>query len=154
MTLAGENRSTRGKTCPSATLSNITTTWTDPGSNPGLRPATNHLSHGTVRTLLKFRVVNSTNLEFYYVSFLNFTHFVECYDSDFIGLLSRKLGFGSSYNSYRDRSHYHHHHHHHHHHNRCRRHQLHRLSCASSTVIFGVRATKHKIRNTNNKKCI
>jgi hypothetical protein len=40
-------QSTRGKTCPSDTLS---TTWTDPGSNPGLRggrPATNSLSHGT-----------------------------------------------------------------------------------------------------------
>jgi hypothetical protein len=47
MKLTGENRSTRGKTCPSTTSS---TTWTDLGSNPGLRggrPATNSLSHGT-----------------------------------------------------------------------------------------------------------
>jgi hypothetical protein len=47
MKLTGENRSTRGKTCPSATLS---TTWTHLGSNPGLRderPANNRLSHGT-----------------------------------------------------------------------------------------------------------
>jgi hypothetical protein len=39
-----------GKTCPSATLSAINPTWTDQGSNPGLRgerPATNRLSHGT-----------------------------------------------------------------------------------------------------------
>jgi hypothetical protein len=39
-----------GKTCPSATLSATNTTWTDPGSNPGLRggrPATNRLNHGT-----------------------------------------------------------------------------------------------------------
>jgi hypothetical protein len=39
-----------GKTCPSATLSTINPTWTDPGSNPGLRcgrPATDRLSHGT-----------------------------------------------------------------------------------------------------------
>jgi hypothetical protein len=38
------------KTCPSATLSTKISTWTDPGSNPGLRggrPATNRLSHGT-----------------------------------------------------------------------------------------------------------
>jgi hypothetical protein len=38
---------TSRKTCPSAILS---TTWTDPGSNPRLygdRPATNSLSHGT-----------------------------------------------------------------------------------------------------------
>jgi hypothetical protein len=52
MTLTGENRSTRGKTCPSATLSTTISTWTDPGSNPGLRggrPAANRLSHGTAR---------------------------------------------------------------------------------------------------------
>jgi hypothetical protein len=39
-----------GKTCPSATLSTINPTWTDPESNPGLRgerPATNRLSYGT-----------------------------------------------------------------------------------------------------------
>jgi hypothetical protein len=47
MKLTGENRSTREKTCPNATLS---TTWTHLGSNPGLRgerPANNRLSHGT-----------------------------------------------------------------------------------------------------------
>jgi hypothetical protein len=41
---------TRRKTCPSATLSITNPTWTDPGSNSGLRgerPATNRLSHGT-----------------------------------------------------------------------------------------------------------
>jgi hypothetical protein len=39
-----------GKTCPSATLSTTNPTWTDPGSNLGLRgerPAINRLSHGT-----------------------------------------------------------------------------------------------------------
>jgi hypothetical protein len=49
MKFIGENRSTRGKTCPIATLSITNPTWTDPGSNPGLRgerPATNRLSHG------------------------------------------------------------------------------------------------------------
>jgi hypothetical protein len=48
--LTGENRSTRRKTCPSATLSTTNPTWTDPGSNPSLRggrPATNRLNHGT-----------------------------------------------------------------------------------------------------------
>jgi hypothetical protein len=48
MKLTGENRSTRGKTCPSATFSTINPTWTDPGLNPGLhsgRPATDR--HGT-----------------------------------------------------------------------------------------------------------
>jgi hypothetical protein len=51
MKLIEENRSIRGKTCPSASLSTTNPTWTDPGSNPGFRrerPATNRLSHGTV----------------------------------------------------------------------------------------------------------
>jgi hypothetical protein len=50
MILTGENRRTRRKTCPSATLSTTNPTWIDPGANPGLRgerPATNDLSHGT-----------------------------------------------------------------------------------------------------------
>jgi hypothetical protein len=50
MKMTGKNRSTRGKTNPSATLSSTHPTWTDPGSSPGLRyerPATNRLSHGT-----------------------------------------------------------------------------------------------------------
>jgi hypothetical protein len=41
-----------GKTCPSATLSTTNPTWTDTGSNPGLRgerPAANRLSHGTAK---------------------------------------------------------------------------------------------------------
>jgi hypothetical protein len=49
MKLTGENRSTRRETCLSATLSTINPTWTNLGSNPGLRgerPATNRLSHG------------------------------------------------------------------------------------------------------------
>jgi hypothetical protein len=37
MKLTGESRSTREKTCPSATLSTTNPTWTGPGSNPGLR---------------------------------------------------------------------------------------------------------------------
>jgi hypothetical protein len=58
MKLTRENRSTRGKTCPNATLSTTNPTWSDPGLNPGLRggrPAANRLSHRTalVRTLNK-----------------------------------------------------------------------------------------------------
>jgi hypothetical protein len=48
--LTGENRRTRRKTWPSATLSTTNSTWIDPGANPGLRgerPATNDLSHCT-----------------------------------------------------------------------------------------------------------
>jgi hypothetical protein len=52
MKFTGENRRTRGKTCRSATLSTTNPTWTDTGSNSGLRgerPATNRLSHGTAQ---------------------------------------------------------------------------------------------------------
>jgi hypothetical protein len=45
-----ENWRTQSKTCPTATLSTINPTWTDPGMNLGLhgeRPETNHLSHDT-----------------------------------------------------------------------------------------------------------
>jgi hypothetical protein len=50
MKLTVENRSTRGKTCPSSTLYTTNPTWTEPGSNPGLRgekPANNRLGHDT-----------------------------------------------------------------------------------------------------------
>jgi hypothetical protein len=54
MKFTGETRSTRGKTCPSATSSNKNPIWTEPGSNPGLRGgrlAANRLSHGTAQTM-------------------------------------------------------------------------------------------------------
>jgi DNA-binding protein H-NS len=35
MKFTGENRSTRGKTCPSSTLSTTNPTWTGPGIEPG-----------------------------------------------------------------------------------------------------------------------
>jgi hypothetical protein len=63
MKLTGENRSTREKTCPSATLSTTNPTWTDLRSNPGLRgekPATNRLSHGTA-LWLHVTVANSSS---------------------------------------------------------------------------------------------
>jgi hypothetical protein len=44
MKVTGENRSTEGEICPSATLTTTNPTWTDPGSNlclRGERPATN-----------------------------------------------------------------------------------------------------------------
>jgi hypothetical protein len=55
MKLTGGNRSTQGKNRPIATLSTTNSTWTDPGSNPGLggeRPATDCLSHGTAFFIL------------------------------------------------------------------------------------------------------
>jgi hypothetical protein len=54
MILTGENRRTRRKACPSATLYTKNPTWTDPGANKGLhreRSETNRLSHGTAVTL-------------------------------------------------------------------------------------------------------
>jgi hypothetical protein len=50
MKVIGQNRSTREKPCPSAILSTTNPTWTNPGSNPGLRggrSATDRLSLGT-----------------------------------------------------------------------------------------------------------
>jgi hypothetical protein len=50
MKLTRENQNIRRKTRPIATLSTTNPTWTDPGSNQGLRderPATNRLRHGT-----------------------------------------------------------------------------------------------------------
>jgi hypothetical protein len=49
-----ENRRTRRKTCPTATLSTINPAWIDPVANPGPRgerPVTNDLSHGTALSL-------------------------------------------------------------------------------------------------------
>ena len=65
MRFTRENRSTRGKSCPSATLSTIHPTWTDPGSNPGLRGetlATNRLrflSYVTSYLLLSIILLNT-----------------------------------------------------------------------------------------------
>jgi hypothetical protein len=50
MILTAENRITRRKPCPSATLSTINPTFIDMGAKMGLRgerPTTNHLSYGT-----------------------------------------------------------------------------------------------------------
>jgi hypothetical protein len=43
------------QTCPSANVSNINPTWTEPGANPGLRggrPASSRLSPGTAKYLI------------------------------------------------------------------------------------------------------
>ena len=48
MIVKGENTSTGTKTCPTVTLSNTNLTWTDVGSNLGLRcdrPVIDRLSH-------------------------------------------------------------------------------------------------------------
>jgi hypothetical protein len=49
-----------GKTCPSTTLSTTNPTWTNLGANLGLsgeRPAINHLSHGTVISVITKHVI-------------------------------------------------------------------------------------------------
>jgi hypothetical protein len=64
MKLTGENRGTRVKACPSATLPTTNPTWTDPGSHPGLRggtPAANRLSHGTAHGACLSLSFGSTN---------------------------------------------------------------------------------------------
>jgi hypothetical protein len=61
-----------GKTCPSATLSTISPTWTDPGLNPDLRgerPAANRLSHGTAYLARYSRMCQSEQKFFAYDSF-------------------------------------------------------------------------------------
>jgi hypothetical protein len=74
MKLTGENRRTREKTCPSATLSTTNPAWTDLGSNPGLRggrPAANRLSHGTaynsVCNILSYNVDSFWLLIYFYL---------------------------------------------------------------------------------------
>jgi hypothetical protein len=81
MKLTGENRSTRGKTCPSATLSTTNPTWTDPGLSPGLRGerlATNRLSHGTARPLElvqpEWYLIGSVNKRQIYDSLISFQY--------------------------------------------------------------------------------
>jgi hypothetical protein len=57
--LTGENRRTRRKTCPSASLSTTNPTWIDSCANPGLRgerPSTNYLGYGTAYTSLLQRL--------------------------------------------------------------------------------------------------
>ena len=56
MKLTGKNRSSRGKTCPSATLSTINPTWTD--------PATKRLSHGTAQVQLSYPGVEQIVFQF------------------------------------------------------------------------------------------
>jgi hypothetical protein len=61
MRIGRGNRSTRKKTCPSATLSTTNPTWPDLGSNPGRRgvkPATNRLSYGTAWTLMNLNQID------------------------------------------------------------------------------------------------
>jgi hypothetical protein len=60
MKFIGENQSTRGKNLSQCNFVHHNPTWTDRGSNPGLRgrrPTTNRLSHSTAHTteLVAFR---------------------------------------------------------------------------------------------------
>jgi hypothetical protein len=60
MILTGENRRTRRKNCPSATLSTTNPTWIDLGANPGLcgeRPATN-LRNGVTTTDILYLLIS------------------------------------------------------------------------------------------------
>jgi hypothetical protein len=65
MKIGKGNRSTRGKTCPSATLSTTNPTWLDPDLNPdrrGGKPATNRLSLGSHETSYANQIVFKRNV--------------------------------------------------------------------------------------------
>jgi hypothetical protein len=71
--LTGEDRISRRKTCPSATLSATNPTWIDPSANPGLRgerPETKGLSHGTALISNFTLAVLNWSLSKYYITFL------------------------------------------------------------------------------------
>jgi hypothetical protein len=70
-----EIESTRRNNCPSATLSTTNFTWTDSGSNPGLRverPVTNHLSHGTAKEYM-LRILRTLMLAIQWEGMLVYT---------------------------------------------------------------------------------
>jgi hypothetical protein len=75
-----ENRRTRRKNCPGATLSTTIPTWIDPGAIPSLRgerPATNDLSHGTAFTFrLVWVIRRERNVEGYAWCLVSGCHFV------------------------------------------------------------------------------
>jgi hypothetical protein len=69
----GKSLRTRGKTCPSATLSTTNPIWTEPGSNPGLRggrPAANRLSHGTAWLIGQLVLIHHPASSFISISLL------------------------------------------------------------------------------------
>jgi hypothetical protein len=80
--VTAENRLTRGKTCPSATLSTTNPTRTGPGSKPNLRgkrPAINCLSHGEVAPIIhnldtKWRLTASVRLRPFYPEVRNWRY--------------------------------------------------------------------------------
>jgi hypothetical protein len=102
--LTGENRRTRRKTCPSATLSATKLTWIDPATNTGLRgerPATNYLSHGTailhILQLSDKRKFSSTYFYmFIYVIYMFIWRSLACHCGD---LSSGELFGGQNYSS-------------------------------------------------------
>jgi hypothetical protein len=57
--LTGENRSTRRKTCPSATLFTTNATWIHPDANPGSR-GERHSQFGPLPVLYNFLCVQGT----------------------------------------------------------------------------------------------
>jgi hypothetical protein len=67
MKFTGENRNTRGNTCPNATLSITNPTWTDPVLKPclrGGRPGANRLSSGTANVLcVTFHVLRISSVK-------------------------------------------------------------------------------------------
>jgi hypothetical protein len=84
MKMTGQNRSTGGKTCHSVTLSTTNPTWTDPGSNPGIRgerPATNRLSHGTA---LKPHIIIHTIKIVSHMNLYTYSHIQSTYTDTYV----------------------------------------------------------------------
>jgi hypothetical protein len=77
MKLTGENRRTRGKTCPSASLSTTNPTRIDPGSNPDLRggrPAANRLSHGAAQKSCSYCDLSKNVIHLNYINLQSLPH--------------------------------------------------------------------------------
>jgi hypothetical protein len=68
--MTGENQRTWRKTCPSATMSTIKPTWTDPGLCSE-RPTTNRLSHATVKFLGYRKVCNFVSQHYFLYCFFH-----------------------------------------------------------------------------------
>jgi hypothetical protein len=97
MKLTGESRSTRGETCPSATLSTTNPTWTDPGSNPCLRGemlATNRLSGKMLSTESSEICYLHLFYYYYYYYYYCLIVSVHCWYNTELSIILHSLNFG------------------------------------------------------------
>jgi len=92
MKFTGENRRTRRKTCPSATLSTTNPTWIDPDANLGLRgerPGTSRLSHARPHgSGYELREVSELTVTAIALYILPHDHIIGSYKVLFLGMTS------------------------------------------------------------------